>query len=98
MIKNNQMKKLITLTALLISFSLASFSQIQRSVTPKAKKDSAAPISNEMQGEDKMGRKEMMKELNLTRQQKMKLKEAMQDIKSQKAALDADTTLSAKEP
>lgn len=84
------MKKTISLAALLISFSLVSTAQIQRTVAPKPKKDS---IINNMQGET-VNRKQMMKELNLTREQRGKMKEAMQDVKTKKDAIDADTTLS----
>ncbi len=88
------MKRSFPLVAFLLSLSSLSFSQIQRVSKSKPLQDSA---SAQMQSKpaDKNGRKQMLKELDLSREQRGKLKDIMKGGKSQKATLDADTTLSA---
>lgn len=83
------MKKVFPLIITIVFVNLSAFCQIQRTIPTKPKIDTT---SSQMQGE-KVGRRQMMKELGLSRAQMGKFKEAMQDIKSQKAALEADTTL-----
>ena len=82
------MKKIIAITLISVLTVTTSFAQIQR--TPKAKMDSA--VTQEAAA-PKTGRGQMIKSLNLTRQQKLKMKEIMQDSKAKKQAIDSDTTL-----
>lgn len=84
------MKKYIVI-AVLIIFSSTSFAQIQRTVV-KQKPDSTA---SEQRVEKKDGsRKEMFRELNLTKEQKIKLKEINQSMKASKESLEKDAALS----
>ncbi|MEP6677366.1 MAG: hypothetical protein ABJA78_19555 [Ferruginibacter sp.] len=85
------MKKIVLFTGMMVALTSMSFSQIQR----KAAKLSTDSASMQAPDNQQAGRKEMMRELNLSRQQKVKLKEAMQDMKAKKQAVDADTTLNA---
>lgn len=73
-------------------FTSVSFSQIQRKVKPAAIKDSGAvaDVNN-----DKSGRKEMMEELNLTKEQKIKMKEIRKVGKEQRDNIDSDDKLTA---
>lgn len=86
------MQKLLMLMALVFSFSVAS-AQVQRASKPKMAKDSMAmPIPADMK-QDKQGKKQMIKALGLTRQQKIQFKEIQQNNKVKKAAIENDNTL-----
>ena len=89
------MKKMIAVTALcLITF--ASFAQIQRQKKEVAKPDSSAGAAVQTKDEGP-GRKEMMKELDLSKEQKLKIKAFRQDAKAKKDAIENDTTLKPEE-
>jgi Spy/CpxP family protein refolding chaperone len=82
---------------LLFMFSIAiSFAQIQRAKSAPAAKpqDSIAAVTNIRSAGHK---KEMMKELNLTKEQKSKLKEIKQAHKAQLDEVQNDAKLSAEE-
>lgn len=83
------MKRVIVFTAIAALFSSFCFGQIQRK---QAKAMDSATTASAAQNSHSGG---MMRELNLDRQQKMKIKEAMQDMKAKKQSIDSDTTLTA---
>jgi len=84
------MKKYISIVVLFTLISILSQAQVQR--TPaKQKTDSAAVVADTMK--DKKSKKEILKELDLSREQKVKLKELNQSMKASKEALENDTTL-----
>jgi Spy/CpxP family protein refolding chaperone len=84
----------ISLIAFIFSLiTLSASAQIERK--PVAiKKDSSQTVTDEGNKGDKQSRKERMKELNLTREQKGKMKEIMQNGKAAKDAIENDTKLS----
>ncbi len=84
------MKKYIV-AILFIFFSTTSFAQVQRNTTKKST-DSAAAITQPSAKKDK---KERIRELDLSKEQRIKFKELNQTHKQSKAAIEADTTLSA---
>ena len=89
------MKKMIVVTVLsLITF--ASFAQIQRQKKEVAKPDSSAGAAVQTKDEGP-GRKEMMKELDLTKEQRSKIKGFRQDAKAKKDAIENDTSLKPEE-
>ena len=77
---------LFLIFTILTSFS---FSQVQRKTRPSGLKDTVAVVK----GSDEMDKKEMMGELNLTREQKIKMKEIRQSGKVKKETIDNDDTL-----
>jgi len=78
----------ITGIVLILSLTACtSIAQIERK--PAVKADSAQTAGNT----DKQSRKERFRELNLTREQKGKLKEAMQANKAAKEAIENNTQL-----
>ena len=87
----------ISLIAFILSVvSLSSSAQIERK--PAAiKKDSTQTVTDEGNKGDKQSRKERMKELNLTREQKGKMKEIVQANKAAKEAIENNTQLSDQE-
>ncbi len=85
------MKKIgIFLTLFFISFF--SFSQVQRAATPSKQSDAAATQPGDNNPE-KMNRRKMMRELNLTKEQRSKLKEIRQSNMSKKDAITNDDKL-----
>jgi hypothetical protein len=73
-------------------FIAASFAQVQRK-SSKIAADTSNAVAERKTA--KIGsRKEQMKELDLTREQKVKLKEIRQTGKAKKAAIEADDKLS----
>ena len=72
--------------------SLYSSAQIQRDVV--AKVDTISFSSSDKNKNDKMSRKERFKELDLTREQKVKMKEIMQSGKASKDAIENNAQLS----
>ena len=84
----------ISLIAFILSLiTLSASAQIERK--PAAiKKDSTQTVTDEGNKGDKQSRKERMKELNLTREQKGKMKEIMQSGKAAKEAIENNTQLS----
>ena len=77
---------LFLIFTILTSFS---FSQVQRKTRPLGLKDTVEVVK----GSDEMDKKEMMRELNLTREQKIKMKEIRQSGKAKKETIDNDDTL-----
>jgi Spy/CpxP family protein refolding chaperone len=85
------MKKiLLVVFASIVGFSV--YAQVQRPKTTKQTKDSTV-IAQESAVADMPSRKEMFKQLNLTRQQKIKLKTLKQDGKTKKDAINNEATL-----
>lgn len=85
------MKKAIIGTIFCL-WALGSTAQIRRTVAPKPKADSIASVA-ETDPAGK-GRREKMKALDLNKQQKSKLKGAMQTAKQEKEAIENDEKLS----
>ena len=84
----------IILALLLVNLKLSA--QIERNPSVVGKTDTISfPASNNKQ--NKEGRKERMKELNLTKEQKGKMKEIMQSGKAGKDAIQNNTRLSDQE-
>lgn len=84
------MKIYITI-GLFILFHCTSFGQIQRNVV-KQKSDSAT--TNPVPAKENESRKEILKELDLTKEQKVKLKEVNQSMKASKEAIENNMELS----
>ncbi len=84
----------ISLIALVLSFATITVSaQIERkAVVVKTDSAQAATVSDNKA--DKQTRKERFKELDLTKEQKGKLKEIMQSGKSSKEAIESNAQLS----
>ena len=72
--------------------TISASAQIERKPVV-AKADSAQTTGNDMKA-DKQSRKERMRELDLTREQKIKMKEIMQTNKAAKEAIESNTQLS----
>lgn len=90
------MKKLAFLIAFTIILT-SSFAQVQRKTNKINKPDSVATDTMGQKEEGTVGKREMMKELNLSKEQKIKLKEARQSLKAKKDAIENDDKLSAPE-
>ena len=84
------MKKLVSLIVFCLFVSL-SFAQVQRQKKQVDKTDSAG--TSTVQKDAGPNRREMMKELNLTKEQRSKIKEFRQAAQSKKAAIENDDTL-----
>jgi Spy/CpxP family protein refolding chaperone len=89
------MKQITAVLLLVTLLTQATHAQIRRTTTPAPQKDTAAIAAPA--GEDKMTRKEVMKELQLDRKQKGKLKEMRQEAKSKKEAIENDDKLTPEE-
>lgn len=72
--------------------SILSFSQVQRVVTPSKQSNGGVTQPGDNNPE-KMNRKKMMRELNLTKEQRSKLKEIRQSNMSKKDAISNDDKL-----
>lgn len=83
------MKKYIV-TALAVMTGFISSAQIQRTVV-KQKPDSVSSVPAPVQKND--SGKEIFKELDLTKEQRGKLREINQSMKASKEALESDTTM-----
>jgi protein CpxP len=81
------MKKLIVFVISLCFFASNAIAQVKREVNP-----SQTSQSNKMQ---KNKKKEMMKELNLTKEQRGKMKEFHRSMKQKKEDIKNDKTLTA---
>ncbi|MEI2749483.1 MAG: hypothetical protein V9E88_12060 [Ferruginibacter sp.] len=77
---------------LLVTASISGFSQVRRE-SGNTINDSIITVADA--NKDKRSKREMMKELNLTRDQRQKLKEAKSSNQSAKAAIENDNTLTA---
>jgi Spy/CpxP family protein refolding chaperone len=86
--------KLSLIAFILSLFSVSAFAQIER--RPVLKTDSAHTSTNDNEV-DKQNRKERFKELDLTLEQKRKMKEIMQSNKAAKEAIENNTQLSEQE-
>ena len=85
------MKKYIGISLLILMTGYISLAQVQR--TPvKQKTDSSAIVIEPEKNKD--SRKEMFRELDLSREQKIKMKEINQSMKASKEAIENDTALS----
>jgi Spy/CpxP family protein refolding chaperone len=78
------------INGLLIMLSFQSFSQIQRTIE-KQKPDSAT--AEKVPAKKNANRKELLQELELTKEQKAKLKEINQSMKASKKAIENDAAL-----
>lgn len=87
------MKKIVSFFALLFVVSL-SFAQVQRVKSTTVSKDSAAAVAGTQKTVQGERRKDMMKELNLNKEQKSKLKEIKQAHKVQMNEVQNDAKLS----
>ena len=76
--------------------SIISLAQIERKTSPAKQTDSVGnkPVENTM---DKSSRKDMLKELDLTREQKIKLKDIRQANMVKKEAIENNSQLSESE-
>jgi Spy/CpxP family protein refolding chaperone len=89
------MKQLFAILLLTATLAQSVQAQIRRTVPDKPKADSAtAPATAPG---DKMKRKEMVKELNLTKAQKGKFKEMRKEAKNKKEAIEGNDKLSQEE-
>jgi hypothetical protein len=88
------MKIPVIMISLLLA-SLLSTAQIERQPNVAGKLDTIAFIKSEKN--DKMNRKDRLKELDLTKEQKIKLKEIRQSNQAAKAAIENNTGLSEEE-
>ena len=86
------MKIPLFISVLLFS-SLLSLAQVERKPSPAKQTDSVIndPGSNKM---DRSEKKDMLKELDLTKEQKIKMKEIRQENKSKKEMIENDSRLS----
>ncbi len=81
------------LILILLLPSLISYSQIERKPVPAIKADTVAGIQPAGKV-DKADRKDLLKELDLTREQNLKLKEIRQANKTKKEAIESNGQLS----
>jgi hypothetical protein len=90
------MKKL----SVLIVFSFivtSSFAQVERKSNHSVKTDSVKHNTVSKHDSDGVNKRQMMKDLNLSKEQKIKLKEARQANKAKKEAIENDAKLSNEE-
>jgi Spy/CpxP family protein refolding chaperone len=90
------MKKMMSMMALVL-LSAFSFAQVQRSKTTTLARPDSTLTGTEKGKAGGMGKKQMMKDLNLSKEQKMKLKELRQSAQAKKQAIENDDKLSAPE-
>jgi Spy/CpxP family protein refolding chaperone len=88
--------KISVILFVLSLFAISASAQIERKPVSAAKPDSTQ-ITGSNNKVDKQTRKERMRELDLTKEQKSKLKEIMQSGKAAKEAIKNDTKLSDEE-
>jgi hypothetical protein len=89
------MKKISALIVLTFIISL-SFAQVQRKVKTENIADSTSKTGERKKG-DKANRKQTIRELDLTKEQKGKLKEQRKATKDKKAAIQNNESLSAEQ-
>src|SRR6476660_7201336 len=87
------MKKILFILALTVS-TASAMAQIERARKVKTTSDTTSTGAAVTMNDDKQSRKEMIKELNLTKEQKGKFKEMQQNIKAKKEAIENDEKLS----
>ncbi len=73
--------------------SLLSMAQVQRTGTPSRKTDSVATTQGVNNAGNDMNKKKMMRELDLTKEQKIKLKEVRQANKAKQESISNDDKL-----
>ena len=84
-------KRTLFLVSTLIS--LSSIAQVQRTGTPSRKTDSVTTAQGANNAGSDMNKKKMMRELDLTKEQKIKLKEARESSKAKQEAISNDDKL-----
>ncbi len=89
------MKKVTAFIVLTFIISL-SFAQVQRKVKAENKSDSSTNTIERKKG-DKVNKKQMIRELDLTKEQKGKLKEQRKSAKDKKEAIQNNESLSAEQ-
>lgn len=88
-----RMKKIIIFLSILLSATLVN-AQIKRTpVKSAAKTDSAAASQPVQNTEQRQNRKAALKELNLTKEQKIKMKELRDDMKAKEDSINSDSKL-----
>ena len=73
--------------------ALLSFAQVQRVVTPKPVDSTIHSSENGSEKNNKADRKQMFRELNLTKEQRAKIKEIREANKAKRDAIDSDDKL-----
>ena len=87
------MKKLMIVLAL-SAVTGSAMAQLERARKPRTASDTTSTGARVNVKEDKQSRKEMMRELSLTKEQKGKFKEMQQGMKAKKEAIENDDKLS----
>lgn len=87
------MKKVLFILALTVS-TASAMAQIERARKVKTTSDTTSTGAAVTMNDDKQSRREMIKELNLTKEQKGKFKEMQQNMKAKKEAIENDEKLS----
>jgi len=87
------MKKIVSMMAL-VFLAACSFAQVQRNMTSSLAKTDSADGGIEKRKAAGMDKKQMLKELDLSREQKIKLKELRQSMKEKKEAIENNDKLS----
>jgi hypothetical protein len=87
------MKKLVTLIVFSFIITL-SFAQVERKSNNSVKTDSVKHKIDRKDDSARVSKKQMMKDLNLSKEQKIKFKEARQANKAKKEAIENDDKLS----
>jgi len=87
------MKKIVLMMTL-VFLTAFSFAQVQRNKANSLAKADSASSGTEKRKTAGMDKKQMLKELDLSREQKIKLKELRQSMKQKKEAIENDDKLS----
>jgi Spy/CpxP family protein refolding chaperone len=90
------MKKIFSMMAL-IFLAAISFAQVQRNKTTAVARPDSTITGTEKRKGTGMDKKQMMKDLDLSREQKIKFKELRQSMKAKKEAIENDDKLSGPE-
>ena len=90
------MKKIGVMMAFVFLAAL-SFAQVQRNKTSNLAKTDSTVTGTEKRKATGMDKKQMMRELDLSREQKIKFKELRQSMKQKKEAIENDDKLSGPE-
>jgi Spy/CpxP family protein refolding chaperone len=90
------MKKICSVITF-VFLAACSFAQVQRNkATTLTRPDSTGTVAEKRKGNG-MDKKQMMKDLDLSREQKIKFKELRQSMKEKKEAIESDDKLSGPE-
>ena len=87
------MKKLMIVLAL-SAVTGSAMAQLERARKPKTASDTTSTGAAVAMKDDKQSQKDMIRELNLTKEQKGKFKEIRQNMKAKKEAIENDDKLS----